>query len=211
MKKRILSLFLSLTCLGVLSASAAAADTVHGIPSSYWEDLTAEEAYITSLAQRKGISYDEAAKLEAEENAQILRKPDEGIAYALAEKLAYTISDGSQYHQKVYIFAQLKYVYSTITGTPLSLEGIEAPYTFLPEVDPDEIEFDHGGFTITKYNNQEGTVAVTGSYTYYQKGISVGVDIDILSVSRDFFGCTIRTYPLGLRATFKLSDCPRKS
>lgn len=150
-------------------------------------------------------------KLEAEENAQILRKPDEGITYALVEKLAYTISNGSQYYQKVYIFAQLKYVYSTITGTPLSLEGIEAPYTYLPGINPDDIEFDHGDYTITKYNNQEGTVAVTGSYTYYQKGISIGVGGDILGVSGNLFGCTIRTYPLGLRATFKLSDCPRKS
>lgn len=92
MKRILLGLLLAAVVSIAACPMALAADSGY---SSWSASELPREAYISVLAEEKGISYETAEALDETQNQAIVRTPDQVVRYATLEKKVETISNGN--------------------------------------------------------------------------------------------------------------------
>lgn len=114
-----------------------------------------EERYIASMARQKGITFEEAKKINDEEVALLLKnRPmalDEEIRYKTVDKKAGTINSNEQ-DFRVYIATEVRYLWSKVYSKPLQIERIGKPIMYIQGFSIEEI--DGGGFDIEQTSSK---------------------------------------------------------
>ena len=206
MKKKLASLVALTFILASISYMPLAAESDSGCSLQSADEIS-RETYISFMANEKGISYEEAERLDDEQNRIIERAQDEVIRYVTLEKSAGGIYDGAGYSKTVNLAVYAKYLYNLGLNKPVELLEVSAPYAYISGISMDRITFDHGDYDITRNSTTKSTVTVIGSFTYTEPGVSVGVGGNIVSVSTTVGDCTITTEAITLSAVFTILDC----
>lgn len=138
-------------------------------PSNYPKDT--RERYIASIALKKGITFEEAEKLENEDIPTFRIPPDEVVSYKTIDKTAGYVNDKKR--RSVNISAEVKYVKKFGSGEFIRIENIGEPYVYMPKVSFGS--FSSGGFNIEN-NGTYGRISTTGSVTYHIP-FTIGISI----------------------------------
>lgn len=209
--KKTISLVLTLAILcGSLSINCLASNgTSNSNNIKYMENFkeNTRERFVAAMALQKGISYEEADKLERESSPIVTRGADEKEKYHTVKIAARAIRGGSNYTKTVYIAAEVKYVYSYELGRNVTIEDIYSAYAYIPGISADNITFDHGDYNI-QHDNTSGVITVIGSFVYTDSGVDVSVGGDVVSVSKNTGSYTITTDVVTLKAPINIRDLP---
>ena len=119
------------------------------------------ERYVASIALEKGISYEEADKLEREEIS--LFSNDEYIRYKTVDKPAGSIDDGTSYNQDVYIATEVRYTWNRVYNKLVYIEDLGGSYIYVPRTSQLEII---GGAIISVSKNWSGFKVTTRAKTF---------------------------------------------
>lgn len=209
--KKLFSLVLTFAILsGTLSINCLASNvTSNSNDIEYMENFkeNTRERFVAAMALEKGISYEEADRLEQESSPIVVQAADEKVKYKTVNIPARAISGGSNYSKTVYIAAEVRYVYSYELGRNVTIEDIYAPYAYIPGISADNITFDHGNYDI-QHDNTSGVITVIGSFVYSDSGVDVSVGGDVVSVSKNYGSYTITTGVVTLKAPINIRNLP---
>lgn len=153
--------------------------------------VSTEENFIRSLAEKEGISYDEAEKL----NASILLHSGEGVK-SLDEAIGYksveSISDVDDTNVETLISTEVQYVYNTITREAIEILNIGTPYTRVVN-NVEGWDWDYSSPNIYNFSTS-ARISITGS-VYVEVVESVAIGLGIFDVwSSTYTTTTTRTY-----------------
>lgn len=222
MKRRVISMFVALVLLVTAAQPALAVEynTVGNTSAGTTATVISREEYISAVAELEGLSYEVAEKRNDENVCQVARASDERVGYATIEKEAGTIvgkklnKTDKDYTRTVKIAAYVAYVYNVVTGEPVEILEISAPYAFIDikNFSIDYVDFDHGDYRIKLHSTTKGSITVIGQFSYVEDGISVGAGLpgNLFSVSKTVGGFKIVTNDITFSALFLLIDCPRR-
>lgn len=156
------------------------------------------ERYVASVALQKGISYEEADKIERQELARcgfegqelVLFSNDEYLRYKTVDKRAGTINDGSMYNQDIYIATEVRYVWSRVYNRLVNIESVGGPHVYIPGAS--NVTITGGDMVVEKYADR-ARISRTCSFVYETSGGSVTIGGDIISVTKNWSGVKITT------------------
>lgn len=151
---------------------------------SYQEvEESSEENFLNSLAEKKGISYDEAKKLNNEKLAEVGINPRARIATETVRyKTVKTYFELSS-DVKLVIAAEVEYLYSNTDHEAISILDCGNPYVGIK------------GATFKQWSGSDPNVTVTSSkirisatgqvYFSVQHSVAQGMDLEIFNVSSE--------------------------
>lgn len=139
--------------------------------------MNSKERYIYVKALENNISYDEAKKINDNEESVIPLASDEYISYRTIYTTANTKLHTVQGYLTINIASELRCIVSRLTSKVVYVESFGSPYAYTNDFFQ---RFDHGGFTIQRLSDTRARVSATGRFLM---DVSVGVGYDILSGS----------------------------